>query len=247
VRFRRILLPAVIVSLLAAGVSFAFGGGPVAFAASSLHDVFSQLRRNSKVSERLNAGFFRAPQTQGYAGSAFRPTDSDTAFSVSSADGSLSLKPGGTTTTTTTTTTSTSTGTTGPVTGAQTSGTFEAPLQIPNRARVVKIQASYNDSAGNNTSPGGTQAPSGFDFEVVKYGLLGDNPTELLSQPNGIRSTDGKKTTAALALANNGFQVNNSSGRYVLRVTITDTNAATKFYGFTVQYVIGKGVAGAPA
>jgi hypothetical protein len=40
--------------------------------------------------------------------------------------------------------------------------------------------------------------------------------------------------------------VNNSTNRYLLRVTIDDTNANTKFYGFTIQYVIGKGVPGAP-
>jgi hypothetical protein len=33
----------------------------------------------------------------------------------------------------------------------------------------------------------------------------------------------------------------------VLRVTIDDTNSATKFFGLTIQYVIGKGVPGAPA
>ena len=251
-RFRRsILLPAVLVSVLAGGVSIAVASGPRAFASTSLHDVLSALRRNSKVSERLNAGFFRAPQTQGYTGSAFRPTDGGTAFAVSTSDGSLSLEPtqltvtpSGTTTTTTTTTTSSSTTTTGTVTSVpQTSGTFEAPLEIPNRAKVVKVQASYNDSAGNNSG----QTTSGFNFEVVRYGLNGDSPTELLSQPGGVRSTDGRKTTATLPLANSGFQVNNSTSRYVLRVTITDTNAATKLYGFSIQYVIGKGVPGAPA
>ena len=80
----------------------------------------------------------------------------------------------------------------------------------------------------------------------MQYGLLGDNPTELLSTPTGIRSADGHKGTDTLGLANSGFQVNNSTSRYVLRVTIDDTNANTKFYGFTIQYVIGKGVPGAP-
>ena len=243
-RFRRsIVVPAVIVSVLAAGVSMAVAGGPVALAATtstSLHDVLAQLHRNSKVSERLNAGFFRAPQTQGYSGSAFKPTDSDTAFSVSSTDGGLSLDPdhvtvtdqGGTTVVTRT---------------AQTSGAFEVPLALPNRAKVVSVKASYSDSTGNNTSPGGTQATSGFNFELVQYGLLGDNPTELLSQPTGVRSADGHKGTDTLGLANSGFQVNNSLNRYVLRATITDTNSATKLYGFTIQYVIGKGVPGAPS
>ena len=120
-------------------------------------------------------------------------------------------------------------------------------IQLPNRAKVIKLQASYNDSAGNNTSPGGTQATSGFNFELIQYDLLGANATELLSQPGGIKSADGRKGTDTLGLANSGFQIDNSTSRYVLRVTITDTNAATKFYGFTLQYELGKGVPGAPA
>jgi hypothetical protein len=241
VRFRRsIALPAS-VSALAAVLVLAVGPGGIASAAStSLHDVLSQLRRNSKVSERLNAAFFRAPQTQGYSGSALRPTDDDTAFSVSSADGGLSLKADHVTVTE-------QGGNTVVARTPQTSGTFEVPIQLPNRAKVIKVQASYNDSTGNNTSPGGTQAPSGFNFELVQYGLLGDSSTELLSQTAGIRSADGRKGTDTLGLANSGFQINNSTNRYVLRVTITDTNTATKFYGFTLQYQLGKGVPGAPA
>ncbi|MGZ4203377.1 MAG: hypothetical protein ACXVRH_15125 [Thermoleophilaceae bacterium] len=228
--FKRILLPAVVVSALVAVV---VGPGGIASAAStSLHDVLSQLRRNSKVSERLNAGFFRAPQTQSYAGSAFRPTDSDTAFSVSTTDGGLSLKPA--------TTGGGTTGPTGPSgpTGPATAGSFEVPLLVPNRAKVVKVQASYNDPSGND---------SAFKFEVVKYGVTGDSPSELLSDSSGISSTDGKKETKTLGLASSGFQVNNSTSRYVLRVTITDPSATAKLYGITVQYVIGKGVPGAPA
>ena len=139
------------------------------------------------------------------------------------------------------------TGPTGPTTVDQTQGVFEVPIQIPNRAKVIKVQASYADSQGNNTTTNGTQAPSGFKFEVLKYDLGGAHPTELLSTAGGVRSTDGRTATQALPLANSGFQVNNSTTRYVLRVTIDDTNAATKFWGFTIQYVIGKGVPGAPS
>ena len=121
------------------------------------------------------------------------------------------------------------------------------PLQIPNRAKVVKVLASYQDTGGNNTTTNGQQAASGFNFEVVSYDQLGANASELLSSSNGIRSTDGKKGTDALSLANGGFQVNNSLNRYVLKVTIDDTNSNTRFFGFTIQYVIGKGVPGAPS
>jgi hypothetical protein len=244
VRFRRRILPlGGLVAVLSTAIAMILAGGPAALAATtstSLHDVLSQLRRNSKVSERLNAAFFRAPQTQGYSGSALKPTDDTTAFSVSSADGGLSLKPDHVSVTE-------QGGNTVVARTPQTSGTFEVPIQLPNRAKVIKLQASYNDSTGNNTSPGGTQAPSGFNFELVQYGLLGDSSTELLSQTAGIRSTDGRKGTDSLGLANSGFQINNSTNRYVLRVTITDTNVATKFYGFTLQYELGKGVPGAPA
>lgn len=248
-RFRRILLPGTTAAAVAVVVSALVGGPNIASAAStSLHTVLAQLHRNSKVSERLNAGFFRAPQTQGFVGSDFRPTDSDTAFQVNTSDDSLQLKP-------------TRPGSSGPVTAGsggnpdtvtltpvdQTQGVFEAPIQIPNRAKVVKVQASYADSSGNNTSTNGTQAPSGFKFDVVQLGLTGGSPTELLSPSTGVRSTDGKTGTDTLALANSGFQVNNSTSRYLLRVTIDDTNSATKFFGFTIQYVIGKGVPGAPS
>jgi hypothetical protein len=247
VRFRRILLPGTTAAVVAAVVSALAGGPNIASAATSLTAVLNQLHRNSKVSERLNAGFFRAPQTQGFGASAFRPTDSDTAFQVNTSDDSLQLKP-------------TRPGTSGPVTPGsggnpdtvsltpvdQTQGVFEAPIQIPNRAKVVKVQASYADSSGNNTTTNGTQAPSGFKFDVVQVGPTGGSPTELLSTSTGIRSTDGKTGTDTLSLANSGFQVNNSTSRYLLRVTIDDTNSATKFYGFTIQYVIGKGVPGAP-
>jgi hypothetical protein len=247
VRFRRIVLPGTVAAVVAAVVSAVVGGPSVASAAStSLHTVLAQLHRNSKVSERLNAGFFRAPQTQGFVGSAFRPTDNQTAFTVN-ADHSLSLN-------------ATRDGNTGTVTAGtggnpdtvtldkvpQTEGVFETPIQIPNRAKVVKVQMSYADSAGNNTTTNGTAAPSGFKFEVVQVGLTGASPTELLSNAAGDRSTDGKNGTDTLTLANGGFQVNNSSNRYLLRVTVDDNNANTKFYGATIQYVIGKGVPGAP-
>jgi hypothetical protein len=248
VRFRRFLLPGTTAAVVAAVVSALVGGPNIASAAStSLHTVLAQLHRNSKVSERLNAGFFRAPQTQGFGASAFRPTDSDTAYQVNASDDSLQLRP-------------TRPGNGGNVTpgsgGApdtvtltpvdQTQGVFEAPIQIPNRAKVVKVQASYADSSGNNTTTNGTQAPSGFKFEAIQLGQTGGSPTELLSTATGVRSTDGKTGTDTLSLANSGFQVNNSTSRYLLRVTIDDTNSATKFYGFTIQYVIGKGVPGAP-
>jgi hypothetical protein len=248
VRFRRIVLPGTTAALVAVVVSALIGGPNIASAAStSLHTVLAQLHRNSKVSERLNAGFFRAPQTQGFVGSTFRPTDSDTAFTVNQTDNSLQLNAQR----------NGNTGTVTPGTGGapdtitldkvnQTQGVFEAPIQIPNRAKVVKVQASYADSAGNNTTTGSTAAPSGFKFEVIQEGLTGASPTELLSTPAGVRSADGKNATDTLTLANGGFQVNNSSNRYLLRVTIDDTNANTKFYGFTIQYVVGKGVPGAP-
>lgn len=249
-RFRRIVLPGSVAALVAAVVSAVVGGPNIASAAStSLHTVLAQLHRNSKVSERLNAGFFRAPQTQGFIGSSFRPTDSDTAFKVNTPDDSLQLKaqqPGATGSTDgqPDPTTQKQKVTIDPVT--QTQGVFETPIQIPNRAKVIKVQASYADSSGNNTTTNGTAAPSGFKFEVLKFGLTGGTPTELLNNAAGLRSTDGKTGTDTLALANGGFQVNNSTTRYVLRVTIDDTNANTKLYGMTIQYVIGKGVPGAP-
>jgi hypothetical protein len=247
VRFRRIVLPGTVAAVVAAVVSAVVGGPNIASAAStSLQTVLAQLHRNSKVSERLNAGFFRAPQTQGFIGAAFRPTDNQTAFTVNS-DQSLSLDP-------------TRTGDTGNVTPGsgggpdtvtlgkvnQTQGVFEAPIQIPNRAKVVKVQASYADSSGNNTTTSGTAATSGFKFEVLSVPNGGGNPTELLSNSAGTRSTDGHTGTDTLGLANSGFQVNNSLNRYVLRVTVDGTDSGTKLFGMTIQYVIGKGVPGAP-
>ena len=150
--FKRILLPAVIVSVLVAVV---VGPGGIASAAStSLHDVLSQLRRNSKVSERLNAGFFRAPQTQSYAGSAFRPTDSDTAFSVSThrrralarspprrAVARLARRH--------------------PVVtrpARRPPGALRCPLLVPNRAKVVKVQASYDTTPAETTAPSSSRS-----------------------------------------------------------------------------------------
>jgi hypothetical protein len=247
VRFRRIVLPGSTAAIVAVVVSALVGGPNIASAATSLTTVLNQLHRNSKVSERLNAGFFRAPQTQSLTGSAFQPTDNDTAFQVNAADDSLQLK-------------AQRTGTTGNVTPGtagspdtvtldmvtQTQGVFEAPLTVPNRAKVVKVQASYADSSGNNTTTGGTAATSGLKFEVLKENFLGGTPTELLSNSAGTRSTDGKTGTDTLALANSGFQVNNSTGRYFIRVTLDGTDAGTKLFGVTFQYVIGKGVPGAP-
>jgi hypothetical protein len=247
VRFRRIVLPGSVAAVVAAVVSALVGGPNIASAATSLTTVLNQLHRNSKVSERLNAGFFRAPQTQGFGASAFRATDSDTAYQINASDDSLQLKP-------------TRPGNSGNVTPgsgggpdtvtltavAQTQGVFETPIQIPNRAKVVKVLASYADSSGNNTTTNGTQAPSGFKFDVLQVPNGGGNATELLSSSTGVRSTDGKSGVDTLSLANSGFQVNNSTSRYLLRVTIDDTNSSTKFHGFTIQYVIGKGVPGAP-
>lgn len=246
-RFRRILLPGFTAAVVAAVVSAVVGGPNIASAATSLTTVLNQLHRNSKVSERLNAGFFRAPQTQGFSGAAFRPTDSDTAYRVNATDDSLQLK-------------AQRNGTTGDVTPGsggspdtvtltpvdQTQGVFEAPIQIPNRAKVVKVQANYADSSGNNTTTGGTAAPSAFKFEVMQVANTGASPTELLSNSAGVRSTDGKTGVDTLALANSGFQVNNSSNRYLLRVTVDGTDSNTKLFGLTIQYVIGKGVPGAP-
>jgi hypothetical protein len=246
VRFRRIVLPGSVAAVVAAVVSAVVGGPNIASAATSLTTVLNQLHRNSKVSERLNAGFFRAPQTQGFIGGAFQPTDNQTAFSVNS-DQSLSLSP----------TRTGDTGTVSPGSGGgadtvtldkvnQTQGVFEAPIQIPNRAKVVKVQASYADSSGNNTTTNGTAAPSGFKFEVLQVPNGGGNATELLNNSAGLRSTDGHTGTDTLGLNNSGFQVNNSTSRYVLRVTIDGTDSGTKLFGMTIQYVIGKGVPGAP-
>jgi hypothetical protein len=248
VRFRRIVLPGTAAAIVAAIVSVLVGGPNIASAAStSLHTVLAQLHRNSKVSERLNAGFFRAPQTQSLTGSAFQPTDNDTAFQVNQADDSLQLKAQR----------NGNTGNVTPGTGGgpdtvtldkvdQTQGVFEAPLTVPNRAKVVKVQVSYADSSGNNTTTSGTAATSGLKFEVLKEAFLGGTPTELLSGSAGTRSTDGKTGTDTLALANSGFQVNNSTGRYFIRVTLDGTDAGTKLFGVTYRYVIGKGVPGAP-
>ena len=207
---------------------------------TQLSDVLAQLRRNAKVSERLNAGFFRAPQTRQFAGSTFHPVDDDIAYTSDRGDFSLSLDP------------------TRPGTQVQnneiqavpqTTGAFEIPLDIPNRAEVVEVAASYRDAAGGNND-----APSGLGFSVVQRGQLGDQEQEMLALPSGanpalgFRSTDGAtQALQQLPLRNNGFRVDNSRNRYVLRVRIDDTNENTRFHGFTIQYVIGRGVPGAPA
>jgi hypothetical protein len=242
---RRIAITAVIAGVLSAVVSTALYGNPVALAAStstSLHDVLSQLRRNSKVSERLNAGFFRAPQTRAFVGSAFQPTNSNVEYIADRGDSALSLAPKRPTTDT-----ETNGGTTTVKTEDQTTGTFEYPLDIPNRAQVVKVTASYRDAAGGNTTTNGQAAPSGMNFQVLELGQLGDSPKELLATPAGVRSRDGQAESLNLPLLDNGFRVNDSLKRYVLRVTLDDVQANTRFYGITVQYVIGKGVAGAPS
>ena len=81
----------------------------------------------------------------------------------------------------------------------------------------------------------------------MKYGLGGDSPTELPQLLQRHRLDRRQEGDEDPGLANSGFQVNNSTNRYVLRVTITDPSATAKLYGITVQYVIGKGVPGAPA
>lgn len=227
---------------LAAGLLVVDGGSPAEEAVAqnrgtSLSNVLGQLRRNAKVSERLNAGFFRAPQTRAYVGSAFQPVDSDIAYTVGT-NSALSLKP-------------TAPGTRVVEQGgnqvvqpvAQTTGTFELPLDIPNRAQVVKVQASYTDAAGGG---------SGFGFSVLSLDQTGGSQSQLLQLPAGanpalgFRSSNGQNGTFSLPIAGNGFRVNNSTNRYVLRVRIDDTSQNTQFYGLTIQYVIGRGVPGAP-
>jgi len=254
---RRVLAPAALCALALTGVLIAVPGLPSGSAiaqsgTTSLGDVLAQLRRNAKVSERLNAGFFRAPQTRQYVGSAFNPTDSDTAYSADRGDSSLSLdatRPG-------TDVEAPPAGTTGvvgrTVAVPQTTGTFELPLDVPNRAEVVSVSASYRDAAGGNTTTDGTQAPSGLGFSLVRLGQLGESPEELLAVPAsslsslGVRSQDGRAGTFALPLRNNAFRVDNSRSRYVLRVRLDDVNPDTRFYGVTLQYVIGRNVPGAP-
>jgi hypothetical protein len=216
-----------------------------AVAQGSLGDVLGQLRRNAKVSERLNVGFFRAPQTRAYAGSAFVPTESQLEYASDQGDSALFLRAqrdgrrvvneGG-----------------DQVLNQveQTTGTFEYPLDIPNRAQVVKVQASYRDAPGANTTPGAT---SGLGFSVVEYDQLGGNAAQKLALPAGanpalgLRSRDGIGGTFALPLAGNGFRVDNSRKRYVLRVRFDAVTPNTKFFGFTIQYVIGRGLPGSPA
>ena len=208
---------------------------------AELSDVLAQLRRNAKVSERLNAGFFRAPQTRQFAGSGFHAVDDDIAYTADRGDFSISLdaaRPG------------TQVVSNEVQAVPQTTGTFEIPLDIPNRAEVVEVAASYRDAQGGNNEG----APSGLGFSVVKVGQLGDQQEEMLALPQGaeaalgFRSTDGAtQSLQQLPLRNNGFRVDNSRNRYVLRVRIDDTSENTRFHGFTIQYVIGRGVPGAPA
>ncbi len=250
-RLRSIAVLSGLCTLVLSAVLMAGGGGPAAVgdaaaqARSTLSQLLAQGRRNAKVSERLNAAFFRAPQTRQYVGSTFQPTDSDTAYTVDRGDSGLSLdieRPG------------TQVQTTGAGADAvsrlvpvpQTTGTFELPLDVPNRAEVVSVRASYRDAAGANTRTGDVQAPSGFAFSLVRLGQLSESPEEQLAS-GPVRSLDGRTGTFALPLRNNGFRVDNSSYRYVMRVRIDDVSPETRFHGFTVQYVIGRGVPGAPA
>jgi hypothetical protein len=221
--------------LAAVGVFSPLGTGTsseLAYAQSSgsqVSQLLAQVRRNAKVSERLNAGFFRAPQTQGYTGSTFRPTDSDTAYTADRGDSSLSLDA----TRASNETEQNSSGATVVKQVPQTTGTFEVPLDVPNRAQVVEVQSSYKDAAGGN----------GMQFQVVKLGQLGDQAQALFDA----RSTDGRTGTDTTQLGQNAFRVDNSRNRYVLRVKIDDVNPETRFYGITIQYVIGKDVPGAPS
>jgi len=75
-----------------------------------------------------------------------------------------------------------------------------------------------------------------FDIDGIK----------IIVDEASLQYVDGSEVDYTESLMGSGFQVNNSTSRYVLRVTIDDTNANTKFYGITIQYVIGKGVPGAP-
>lgn len=231
-RFRpRYVVPAALIAAAAATAGGAAEESPPEALAQSggqaeLSDVLAQLRRNAKVSERLNAGFFRAPQTRQFAGSTFHPVDDDIRYTADRGDYSLSLDP------------------------QETSGTFEIPLDIPNRAEVVEVAASYRDAQGGNAQG----VPSGLGFSVVRVGQLGDGAEEQLELPQGAdaalgyRSTDGAtQALQQLPLRGNGFRVDNSRYRYVLRVRIDDASENTRFHGFTVQYVIGRGVPGAPA
>jgi hypothetical protein len=202
---------------------------------TQLSDVLAQLRRNAKVSERLNAAFFRAPQTRAFAGSSFNPVDSDLAFSANFGDGSLKLNP-------TRQTVSEQNGTVTVQNTDQTTGTFETALDVPNRAQVLEVTRSYKDVAGNNTTTNGQQAPSGYLFQIIEVSQTGTDSKVLFEA----RSTDGKTGSDTTTLPNGGFRVDNSRKRYILRVRIDETNADSRFYGITLQEVIGKGVPGAP-
>lgn len=250
---RRLLSTAVLSGLSALAVTalLMLGGGAaavgeaVAQGRSSLSQLLAQARRNAKVSERLNAAFFRAPQTRQYVGSMFRPTDSDTAYTADRGDSGLSLDAERSGTEARTTGTG-SDAVTRLVPVPQTTGTFELALDVPNRAEVVSVRASYRDEPGGNTRTGDVQAASGFAFSLLRLGQLSESPEEqLVTSP--VRSQDGRTGTFTLALRNNAFRVDNSRYRYVMRVRIDDVSPNTRFYGLTIQYVIGRGVPGSPA
>jgi hypothetical protein len=218
------------------GVSLLVPVGSVAQSGSTrLSDVLAQLRRNAKVSERLNAAFFRAPQTRSFVGSSFNPVDSDVAYTADRGDGSLSLdatrqtvrEQGGTVTVEDT---------------PQTTGTFELALDVPNRAQVTQVTRSYKDVPGNNTTTSGQQAQSGYQFQIVELSHTGTDSRVLFDA----RSQDGKTGSDSTQLPNGGFRVDNSRKRYLLRVRVDETAADSRFYGITLQTVIGRGVPGAP-
>ncbi len=233
---RRLRLLAVPLVLVLAGLTLVGerGGWATgeAIAQSSSNSILGQLRRNAAVSERLNAGFFRAPQNRGFVGSSFRPTDSDTAFTVDPGSSSLSLdrtRPG-----TELEVASDGTRTNRLRPEDQGSATFEYPLDIPNRAEVIRVDASYS-SAGD-----------GLNFSVVQIGREGQSQEQLLEGGNeGARSQGGTRTDS-LALRNRGFRADTSRFRYVLRVRFNDTNESTRLHGMSIQEVIGRGVPGAP-
>lgn len=233
-RLRFLALPAALlaVGLLLVGERGGWNAGEAQ--AQSQSSLLGQLRRNAKVSERLNAGFFRAPQVRGFVGSAFRPTDSDTAFTVDAGNSSLSLdetRPG----------TELEVGADGKTTNKlkpeeQRSATFEYPLDVPNRAEVIDVDASYSDASGGN----------GLTFSLVQIGRQGESQEQMLEgSSEGVRSQGGSGTFS-LALRNRGFRVDNSRFRYVLRVRFDNANAGTRLQGMSIQEVIGRGVPGAP-
>lgn len=119
----------------------------------------------------------------------------------------------------------------------QSSATFEYPLDVPNRAEVIRVDASYSDASGGN----------GLVFSLVQIGREGQSQEQLLEGGSeGVRSRGGNETLT-LPLRNRGFRADNSRFRYVLRVRCDSTNEGTRLHGMSVQEVIGRGVPGAPS